>query len=199
MIDRNFKKKLGSLLMVSLIFVVGLISAQSNLYYVVEGVWNEGEVEINKVGVEVSRIGLDNVLDPELEGYELAVFSLDGKEISSSFTIDNRAIREGFNESGTGIEGEIVFLDEVDFVVYLPYSDEGNKIVIFDGDKNEMSVFELDEFTKEKVVVSEDEGDVESGEIVESEGDGGFFWLFILVGLVVLVLVIYYIVRKRSE
>ena len=185
--------------MVSLIFVVGLISAQSNLYYVVEGVWNEGEVEINKVGVEVSRIGLDNVLDPELEGYELAVFSLDGKEISSSFTIDNRAIREGFNESGTGIEGEIVFLDEVDFVVYLPYSDEGNKIVIFDGDKNEMSVFELDEFTKEKVVVSEDEGDVESGEIVESEGDGGFFWLFILVGLVVLVLVIYYIVRKRSE
>ncbi len=42
------------------------------------------------------------------------VVGLDGDIVNSLFTIDNRAIREGFDEFGVGIEHEVVFLDEVE-------------------------------------------------------------------------------------
>jgi hypothetical protein len=199
MVRGKISIKFGMLLLVNLILVVGLISAQSNLYYVVKGVWDNDGVEIKNVGVGVSRVELENVIDPELDSYELMVVGLDGDIVNSLFTIDNRAIREGFDEFGVGIEHEVVFLDEVDFKVYLPYSNEGVKIVILDESGNELSEFEIYEFSKggrTELSDREYDGNEEVGEIEENRG---FVWLFILVFILILVFVIYYIVRKRSE
>ena len=186
--------------LVCLLFIIGFVHAE--LYYVFDVEYDNGDIKLENVEVEFSNLELENILnDFYFDTYRVDLIGLNNEVLDEvEFGILNKEFYDTENSSGDMIDGGFVERDKVDFEVFAHYYENVNRIIFYDESGEEKGREDVSYLSKEKIVGGDeikDEKDVVNIRDIEAEdGKNLIYWL---IGIILLIILIYFVLRKRKK
>ncbi|MBS3081101.1 hypothetical protein J4221_06525 [Candidatus Pacearchaeota archaeon] len=202
--NKKMNMKIGIMIIVLMSF--NIISAQG-LYYAVELYYDKGNINIKNVDIEFSNKELTNIVNERyLKTFNIAIVDNDKIINRIDFGVLNVMFYDVINESsenGEFIDGGMIEQDNASFIVYIPYNETGNNIIIY-NDNQEIDRKDVSKFSK-KDIVDKDEIDTETEkkEIFNyvkrnMKERSLYFMLFILAVLIIIIYLLIKPVKKRK-
>lgn len=191
------------ILLCGFVFLIGLVSSVIDplIYYKVDLYYNNGEISNLKNEIIFSNEEIINFPG----NYKISLLDSGNKEINSdSFIVPLLVHFDEVDDEGNVVGGGDSELSETDFVLYIPYDKDGEKIVIFDNNSEEILKIDVKLYSEDEVNRI-NEGDIDKDNIIEvSEGNEksgkntGLVIFLVIVLVILLVIAIFLILNKKN-
>ncbi len=115
--------------------VSGLVNAQG-IYYEVEMYYDKGNIEVRNINIGISQTVIE-----ELEKYDypynesgiLKIVDFNNEEVQSiNFMVPNFDLYDTINESEDYVDGGVITLENVTFIVNVPYYENAQFFLVYD-------------------------------------------------------------------
>ena len=199
--------------MKKLIIIFGMIlffnfvfaQTEPEIYYKLNLNYDQGKLNISSIEIEFSQEKIENYFG----FYTVNILDYDDEILETVFfKVPNKFIWDGIDpetgEISFGGEGE---LDEVSFEIFVSYYENAKEIIIYDENLNEVTKISVGEYSrergKEREVLEKEQikqgfEDKSSKEITLTERLAGYWWIF-LIGFVILIIVLFNSLKKKKK
>ena len=194
-------KKIIILFLILLSASFAIVTAQTNfeVYYKFNLTYDYGNITINSMEIEFSKEKIEN----SFGFYTAKVFDYDNKTLDMIFfDIPNEILYETINPETGEIEGGgLLELNETSFEIFVPYYEDSNEIIIYNLNLIELTKKDISEFSKQRKEIVKNEEKVKSKEsgtenFIEKSSE---YWGVLLVILFILVIILFYSLRKTKN
>lgn len=193
------------LFLVSIIFLSGSLVSTQGLYYAIEVTSDQGTIKINDVEVIFSQKSLENIVnDHYFRTYSLGIYN---GEHQRKETLEFGFINLAVSDVRVGEEfvaGESIRLSNVSFVVYAPYHDDGQEIIMYDEEGQRITQKNVNEFsriTREEPNNAKEEKNSQRdarGTALKKNNLRQYSFAYGLI-LIVVIIVLYALLRRTSQ
>ena len=183
-----------------MIIFSSFVVAQSPFYYDITLEYNEGAIEVKSYSIGFSEKEIDNLYYGPYHKltYNSKVLDINGITLEEiPFTIPNVVFYDNYDNVTGELSGGVREVNQVEFVIKIPYYENAKEIVIYDGNDNELIRKDISLYSKERIVETEP---VESGGgiFIEDSKDSQII-IYILIGIVIVIALILFIIMRSKK